>query len=52
MTAIFRDKYGSFQVTNIEIMQWDDDEKKWVVFFDYDGKEEYYETQLETVMKD
>lgn len=52
MTAVFRDKQGSFVVNGVEMIQYDKTENKWVVFFEDDGKEEYTETELERIMKD
>ena len=51
MQVIFRDKFGMFSVDHVEMVQYCKEENKWVVFFENDGKEEYIETELETVIK-
>lgn len=52
MQAIFRDKYGVFSVDRVEMVQYNKEENKWIVFFEGDGKEEYVETELEMIVKD
>ena len=52
MQAIFRDKCGTFSVGRVEMVQYNKEENKWIVFFEGDGKEEYVETELEMIIKD
>lgn len=52
MTAVFRDNLGYFTVENVESIQYEASEKKWIVFFKNGGCEEYEETQLETVSQE
>lgn len=51
MQAIFCDKYGVFSVDRVEMVQYNKEENKWIVFFEGDGKEEYAETELEMIMQ-
>lgn len=55
MTAIFKDKYGAFSVDHVEIIQYDKKRNTWIVFFnsfENGGKQEYKNTELETITKD